>query len=190
MTAVMWFRRDLRLRDNPALRAAAANGDVLGLFVLDPVLWRSAGAARRGWLAASLRALDQSMDGRLCIRLGAPASVVPSVLAEVGATALHVANDCTPYARTRDRAVVAALPESVSGLASGTPYAVPPGSVRNGSGDPYKVYTPFSKAWRAFGWDDPSPAPRGVGRGRERPASRGHARRGHRRGSAKDADGR
>ncbi len=163
MTAVMWFRRDLRLRDNPALRAAAADGDVLGLFVLDPVLWRSAGTARRAWLAASLRALDASMGGRLCVRTGAPAAVVPAVCAEVGASALHVGNDSTPYARARDRDVVAALPSSVEGFATGTPYAVPPGSVKNGSGDPYKVYTPFSKAWRAHGWDDPVPAPRSPG---------------------------
>ena len=73
MTSVMWFRRDLRLRDHPALRAAASNGPVLGLFVLDPTLWRTAGPARRAWLAASLRSLDESMDGRLCVRLGKPA---------------------------------------------------------------------------------------------------------------------
>ena len=72
MTSIMWFRRDLRLRDHPALRAAAATGPVLGLFVLDPACWRSAGPARRAWLAASLRVLDESMGGRLCLRLGAP----------------------------------------------------------------------------------------------------------------------
>ena len=68
----MWFRRDLRLRDHPALRTAADNGAVLGLFVLDPALWRSAGPARRAWLAATLRSLDESMGGRLCVRLGRP----------------------------------------------------------------------------------------------------------------------
>ena len=47
-------------------------------------------------------------------------------------------------------------------MATGTPYAVAPGSVMNGSGNPYKVFTPFSKAWRAHGWDDPVPAPRNV----------------------------
>jgi len=46
MTSVLWFRRDLRLRDHPALAAAAASGPVLPLFVLDPVLTRSAGANR------------------------------------------------------------------------------------------------------------------------------------------------
>src|SRR5207253_867249 len=75
----MWFRRDLRLRDHPALRRAAEDGDVLGLFVLDPVLWRGAGAARRAWLAASLRSLDESMGGRLCVRLGEPASAPRAV---------------------------------------------------------------------------------------------------------------
>ncbi|MCW2849227.1 MAG: deoxyribodipyrimidine photolyase [Marmoricola sp.] len=162
MTSIMWFRRDLRLRDNPALRAAAANGPVLGLFVLDPGLWWGAGPARRAWLAASLQALDESMDGRLCVRLGSPASVVPQLAREVEAEQLHVSNDFSPYGRQRDRAVVEALPADVEGVATGTPYAVPPGTVLNGSGKPYQVFTPFSRAWRATGWDDPLQAPRAV----------------------------
>ncbi|MEO5653746.1 MAG: deoxyribodipyrimidine photo-lyase [Marmoricola sp.] len=162
MTSIMWFRRDLRLRDNPALRAAAADGPVLGLFCLDPALWRTAGPARRAWLAASLRALDASIDGRLCVRLGSPESVVPRLADDVGAGAVHVSNDFAPYGRARDVAVVDALPDGVRGVATGTPYAVMPGVVRNGSGAPYKVFTPFNKAWRTHGWDDPAPAPRGV----------------------------
>ena len=162
MTAIMWFRRDLRLRDNPALWAAAAEGPVLGLFCLEPALWRAAGPARRAWLAASLRALDDSMDGRLCIRMGRPDSVVPAMVREVGAESVHVSNDFAPHGRARDRAVVDALPEGVQGVATGSPYAVAPGEIRNGSGAPYKVFTPFSKAWRAHGWEDPTPAPRGV----------------------------
>jgi len=158
----MWFRRDLRLRDHPALRESASAGPVLGLFVIDPGLWRSAGPARRAWLAASLRSLDESIDGRLCVRLGRPSSVVPRLAHEVGAGQVHVTNDFTPYGRARDRAVVEALPEGVEGVATGTPYAVAPGSVLNGSGQPYKVFTPFSRAWRSHGWDDPEPAPRGV----------------------------
>src|SRR5689334_18904302 len=159
----MWFRRDLRLRDHPALRNAADQGDVLGLFVVDSVLWGSAGAARRAWLAASLRALDESMGGRLCVRLGRASSVVPLMAKEVEAEQVHVTNDFTPYGRARDRAVVEALPGNVEGVATGTPYAVAPGTIVNGSGSPYKVFTPFSKAWRSHGWDDPQPAPRNVG---------------------------
>lgn len=162
MTSIMWFRRDLRLRDHPALRNAAAHDDVLGLFVIDPVLWGGAGAARRAWLAASLRALDASMGGRLCVRLGRASTVVPLVAKQVGAEQVHVTNDFTPYGRARDRAVVEALPGNVEGVATGTPYAVAPGTVVNRSGAPYKVFTPFSKAWRSHGWEDPLPAPRAV----------------------------
>src|SRR3954469_17389139 len=158
----MWFRRDLRLRDHPALHRAAEGGDVLGLFVLDPVLWAGAGRARRAWLAASLRSLDASMGGRLCLRLGAPSSVVPQMSEQAGADQVHVTNDFGPYGRARDRAVVEALPAGVEGVATGTPYAVAPGTVVNGSGSPYKVFTPYSKAWRSHGWDDPLPAPRKV----------------------------
>jgi deoxyribodipyrimidine photo-lyase len=161
--SVMWFRRDLRLRDHPALRAAAGSDEVLGLFVLDPALWRGAGAARRAWLAASLRALDESMGGRLCVRMGRASSVVPALAREVGAQQVHVTKDFTPWGRARDRAVVDALPGDVEGVATGTPYAVAPGTVRNGSGDPYQVFTPFRRAWRQFGWDDPAPAPRSIG---------------------------
>ena len=61
MPSVMWFRRDLRLGDNPALLEAAADGAVLPLFVLDPTLWGPAGPPRRAYLGASLRALDASL---------------------------------------------------------------------------------------------------------------------------------
>jgi deoxyribodipyrimidine photo-lyase len=57
----MWFRRDLRLADNPALLDACDSDGVLPLFVLDPALWEPAGASRRWYLARSLRALDASL---------------------------------------------------------------------------------------------------------------------------------
>ena len=162
MTSIMWFRRDLRLRDNPALREAAGAGPVLGLFVLDPALWDNAGPARRAWLAANLRSLDDSMDGRLCIRIGAAPLVVPRVLGEVDAERLHVTRDFTPYGHKRDHAVVDALPAGVEGIATGTPYAVAPGTIKNGSGESYKVFTPYSRAWRAHGWDNPVRAPSSI----------------------------
>jgi deoxyribodipyrimidine photo-lyase len=162
MTSIMWFRRDLRLRDNPALREAAGAGHVLGVFVLDPALWDNAGPARRAWLAANLRSLDDSMGGRLCIRIGSAPTVVPALVDEVSAAQLHVARDLTPYAKDRDHAVIKALPDEVEAVATGTPYAVAPGVIKNGSGSPYKVFTPYSKAWRAHGWEDPIRAPANI----------------------------
>ncbi|MFL6157356.1 MAG: cryptochrome/photolyase family protein [Marmoricola sp.] len=160
MTSVVWFRRDLRLRDNPALTAAAADGEVVGLFVIDPVLWASSGPARRAWVAASVRSLADSVDGALVVRVGDPADVLVDVAGSVGASTVHVTAETTPYGRRRDARVAAALAEiGVTGQPSGTPYAVDPGTVRTQQGGPFQVFTPFARAWREHGWPDPLPAP-------------------------------
>ncbi|MFL6059756.1 MAG: cryptochrome/photolyase family protein, partial [Marmoricola sp.] len=160
MTSVLWFRRDLRLADHPALTAAATEGEVVGLFVVDPRLWEGAGAARRAWVAASVRALAQATDGALVIRYGDPATVLPEVATAVGAATVHVTGEVTPYGRARDSRVAAALAEAgVLGRPSGTPYAVDPGEVRTQAAAPYQVFTPFARAWREHGWPDPLPAP-------------------------------
>ena len=75
----MWFRRDLRLSDNPALAAAAAEGPVVPLFVVDPLFTRRAGAPRRAFLRAALESLDAGADHSLVIRHGDPVDVVPGV---------------------------------------------------------------------------------------------------------------
>ena len=163
--AVMWFRRDLRLDDNPALLAACADGrEVLLLFVVDPALWGPAGPARRAYLAASLRALDAAVGGRLVVRHGDPVRVVPRVADEVGARTVHAAADFGPYGARRDTAVDRAL--SAAGVELrrlGSPYAVAPGTVVNGSGEGYKVFTPFARAWTDHGWRGPAgPPPAGA----------------------------
>ena len=166
---VMWFRRDLRLHDNPALVEACAADGVLPLFVLDPALWDPAGAPRRAYLAASLRSLSGSLAslrgaGRagLSVLRGDPAAQVLAAAREVGATRVHVAADFGPYGRRRDEEVEAALARhGIELVRTGSPYAVAPGRVTSGSGEPYKVYTPFSKAWAEHGWRGPVDAPAG-----------------------------
>lgn len=163
MASLMWFRRDLRLRDNPALLAAVDEGPVLALFVVDPALWRVAGTPRLAYLAASLRALDadlRALGGRLSVVTGPPQRRVPEVAASVRARRVHVAADFAPYGARRDREVEQALAGSGVELArTGSPYAVAPGRVRNQSGDPYRVFTPFSRAWADHGWRAPVDAP-------------------------------
>lgn len=156
---VVWFRRDLRLADHPALTSAAAQGPVVGLFVVDPHLWVGAGAARRAWLAASVLALREAADD-LVVRVGDPADVVPEVARSVGASTVHVTAETTPYGRTRDARVAAALARhGITGRPSGSPYAAPPGTVRTKQGTPYQVFTPFARAWREHASDEPVPAP-------------------------------
>ena len=166
MTSVMWFRRDLRLADNPALIAAAEDGDVLPLFVLDPALWGPAGPGRRAYLAASLRSLDASLRQRrsgLSVVRGDPVRRVVLAAKAVGADTVHVAADFGPYGSRRDEEVEKALADAgIELVRTGSPYAVAPGRVRNGSGYPYKVFTPFSRAWTDHGWRGPVDAPTGV----------------------------
>lgn len=161
---VWWTRRDLRLSDNPALLGSASRGgEVVALFVVDPTLWRAAGPARRAWLSASLRALDDDLGGRLVVRDGDPIEVVPAVAAEVGADGVHVSADAGPYGRRRDAAVAERL--SATGrrlVGTGTPYAIGPGLLRAGSGRPYAVFTPFYRAWLRHGAPAPAPRPDGV----------------------------
>ncbi|MFI5697706.1 cryptochrome/photolyase family protein [Kribbella sp. NPDC051586] len=162
MTAVMWFRRDLRLSDNPALLDAVTAGDgrVLGMFVVDPLLWERSGDPRRDHLMASLRSLSDSMGGRLVVRRGDPATVVPAIAAEVGAASVHVSADYGPYGQQRDQEVEASLKCPLE--RTGSPYAVAPGRVLNQQGRSYQVFTPYFKAWLAHGWRQPVEAPADV----------------------------
>jgi deoxyribodipyrimidine photo-lyase len=163
-TSIMWFRRDLRLADNPALcEAAAAAESVLPLFVVDPHLWGPAGPSRRAYLAASLAALDDALDGHLVVRHGDPVEVLPRVAREVAAGSVHVAADHGPYGARRDTAVAAALAaRGVPLHRLGSPYAVAPGRVTKPDGSPYRVFSPFLRAWLDHGWRAPVAPPRGV----------------------------
>ncbi len=157
MTSVMWFRRDLRLGDHPALNAATSDGPVVPLFIVDPNLIDDSMRSCR--LAASLKALDASIGGALVVRTGDPADVVAQVAQESGARSVHISADFAPYGRARDARAEAALTAQGSALvATGSPYAVAPGRVRKPDGTPYRVYTPFYRAWLDHGWRDPAPA--------------------------------
>lgn len=156
--AVMWFRRDLRLGDHPALGRAAADGSVLPLVVLDPALLRNAGRRRDRYLA-SVAALRDATGGALEIRTGDPAVEVRAAARRVGATRIHASADGTPYGRWRDRRVGETLAEAgLELIMTGSPYAIGPGLVLNGSGAPYQVFTPFHRAWREHGWPEPAPS--------------------------------
>jgi deoxyribodipyrimidine photo-lyase len=162
--AVMWFRRDLRISDNPALLAAAGGGGpVLALFVLDPRLFGTAGPPRQAYLLRSLRALDDDLGGALHLRCGDPIAQVVAAARESGAHQVHIAADYGPYGSRRDAAVEAALREhGITLVRTGSPYAVAPGRVRKSDGSPYRVFTPFSRAWLAHGWRDPAGAAKGI----------------------------
>ena len=157
-TTLLWFRRDLRLADLPSLlEAAAGNSAVLACFVLDPRLEASSGQRRLQFLGDSLREIDTALDGRLLITRGSPERLVPQICRVVGASAVHISADFSPFGVRRDAAVAEALAAGhVNLVATGSPYLVSPGRVTKDDGSPYKVFTPFFSRWRQVGWRSPA----------------------------------
>jgi deoxyribodipyrimidine photo-lyase len=152
MPALLWFRRDLRLRDlPPLLRAAADSDDVLACFVFDPQLEKSSGGRRMQFLCDSLRQLNEELDGRLLVTRGRAEERIPALVKEIEAPSVHISEDYAPYGRTRDDRVREALGD-VPLVATGSPYLVSPGRVTKDDGEPYKVFTPFFSRWRDMGW--------------------------------------
>lgn len=154
-----WLRRDLRLGDLPALGEAIGDGnrEVLVCFVLDPRLESSSGERRLAFLYDSLRELDAKLDGKLLVVRGRPDEEIPRLVDAVGAGSVHVSEDFSPFGRRRDDAVVTALEESgATWQPVGSPYLVSPGRVTKSDGTPYKVFTPFFRAWRDHGWRAPA----------------------------------
>jgi deoxyribodipyrimidine photo-lyase len=154
--SILWFRRDLRLRDLPALLAAADDDrEVLGCFVLDPRLEASSGTRRLRFLADCLRQLRADLDGRLLVTRGHPAERIPLIAKELGASAVHVSEDFAPFGRRRDDQVQAALGRTPL-VRTGSPYLVSPGRVVKEDDTPYRVFTPFFRRWSDHGWRAPA----------------------------------
>lgn len=148
---IWWIRRDLRLFDNPALKAAVDNGEqIIPLFILDDLLWESpyASANRIAFLLEGLRRLDESLQerkSRLIVRRGRPLEVLTQLAQEQPIQGIYAQDDYSPYAEKRDKRIAEQLPLT---LTSGTAIR-PAGVVLKDDGDPYTVYTPFKNKWLA-----------------------------------------
>jgi deoxyribodipyrimidine photo-lyase len=149
---IMWFRQDLRLSDHPALMAAAAAGPVIPVFILDdetPGDWHWGGASR-WWLHHSLAALTQQVP--LVLRKGAALEQLEKLLRETHACALYFTRDYAPWSGALERQVKALCDSmGVSCHRHGGFLLHEPESIRNGSGEFFKVYTPFSRVCFAKG---------------------------------------
>lgn len=170
MSTLVWLRDDLRIADNPALRAAVDRGaPVTVLYVLDersPGIRRLGGAAR-WWLhhtLADLGARIADRGGGLVLRRGAAAEIVPAVVADAGADAVFWNRRYGGPERAVDTALKERLRHDGHEVASfAGSLLFEPWTVRTGAGTPYAVFTPFWKACRTLPAPrHPLPAPREI----------------------------
>ncbi|WJG10330.1 deoxyribodipyrimidine photo-lyase [Aliiglaciecola sp. LCG003] len=143
---IMWFRQDLRLRDNPALREACSDGSTIALYILDdknPQQY-AMGEASKWWLHHSLEALNKSLDGKLHIRKGDPHTILTELIDKTGAAKV-VWNRCyEPWQIKRDKGIKQQLKQqdvlvrSFNGSLLWEPW-----EIMNKAGSVYKVFTPY-----------------------------------------------
>ncbi|MDM5060374.1 deoxyribodipyrimidine photo-lyase [Aeromonas rivipollensis] len=178
---LVWFRNDLRLADNPALRSCCGNAGadeepVAALFVISPTQWRQHKMApiRQRFLLAQVDALGLELAAlgielhllRVETFAETPAALA-SLCRELGVTRIYANQAIELDEQRRDGAVTAALAEQeVSCHWLNGCCVLPPGRVLTGSREMFKVFTPFSRAWlKALDEDGfvihRAPAPRG-----------------------------
>jgi deoxyribodipyrimidine photo-lyase len=150
-TQILWFRQDLRLADQAALRAAVAAGPVIPIYILDdaaPGAWAMGGASR-WWLHHSLARLDadlRKLGSALLLRSGDAVAILQKLAAETGAVAIHAIGHYEPWARRQESAL------AKTGLLRlhGSVALHDPARMVTGGGTPFKVFTPFWRAMQNF----------------------------------------
>ncbi|WP_027835921.1 cryptochrome/photolyase family protein [Maritalea myrionectae] len=146
---ICWFRRDLRLADNPALCAAhEAKLPVLPLYIDDQGFGDQpkAGGASNVWLHHALSALDGSMDGRLVLFKGSAQSVFETLADQFDIAAVHWNRMYEPAAIARDKALKSWLTErDIEVRSHNASLLFEPWTIEKKDGGPYKVFTPFYK---------------------------------------------
>ncbi len=153
---IIWFRNDLRLSDNPALRAAAASErPLIAVYVLDDENagdWKMGGASR-WWLHHSLDSLAASLKergGELVLKRGKADDIIPALATETGAAAVYWNRAYEPWAIARDKKIKAALTDAgVEARSVNGALIVEPWEIATKQGKPYKVFTPFWKSIKA-----------------------------------------
>ena len=171
MTApwLFWHRRDLRLADNLGLaQLAARTTAITGLVVLEPGLWQAPEAApsRLWFLLASVAELQQAWrraGSQLLVLQGDPLQQIPPLAARLGVVGLAFNEDVEPGPRQRDGQLQQTLlRQGIEVQRCWDQLLVPPEQVVTGSGEPYRVYGPYRRAWFNQAKGEPVAAPQGL----------------------------
>lgn len=162
--SLLWLRQDLRISDHPALAAAMAEGGVVPVYILDderPGAWRI-GGAQRWWLHHSLVALGQSYAKRrsaLVLRRGDSVAILREMARDLGTTRIHAIRHFEPWHREAE----AELAETLDLVLHEGNQLVDPRSVLNGSGQRYRMFTPwYNRVQQMMPPPQPLPAPDAI----------------------------
>ncbi|MEN1727793.1 MAG: deoxyribodipyrimidine photo-lyase [Pseudomonadota bacterium] len=178
-TAIVWFRQDLRVADNPALHHALENHQcVVPVFIWDPgsdAPWAPGGASR-WWLHHSLRALAERLEGlgsRLILRNGPTAQALSDLVAETGAGAVYWNRLYDPALIERDRGIKERLVDAgLEARSFNARLLFEPWEILKADGSPYLVFTPYwrqiQQRWRRL---DVLPSPSTFGAPKQWPDS-------------------
>ena len=159
---IVWFRQDLRLQDNPALAAAVARGGpVVPVYILDEEgegRW-PAGGASRWWMHHSLAALDGALrerGSRLILMRGESGAVLRELIKATGATAVYWNRRYEPAVIARDKVIKAELTSAgVEAKSFNAALLFEPHTVKNKSGGPFQVFTPYWKHCQSLAVEAP-----------------------------------
>ena len=158
-----WHRRDLRLADNRGLAAATAAGETVPVFVFDPKVLEHAATPRVSFMLDALDLLREGYRDRgsdLLLARGDPREVLPALAGELDVSTVTWCRDYSGLARDRDAAVRRALADvDVEREALHDAVHHEPGVITTNAGDPYKVFTYFSKKWHDRPKRDPVEPP-------------------------------
>lgn len=164
MRNIVWLRRELRINDNPALYAATlGDSEVLPVFIW-PGGSAMPGAASRWWLHGSLLALSDSLESLgapLVIRVGEADRVLSELARQYNADSVFWSRAYDPDGRRQDDSVEKVLRRQGTKcrIFAGVNLLLNPVDIKNKSGAPYKIFTPFYKRAVALTVDKPVPAP-------------------------------
>jgi deoxyribodipyrimidine photo-lyase len=144
--SIYWFRQDLRLTDNPALTAAVKHGDVLPIYILDDQNAEpfSLGGASRWWLHQSLKALNDSLDGKLLFYKGDPRKILTTLCQQYSATHVFWNRCYEPWRIIRDKTIKKQLLDNDIDVTSfNASLSNEPWEIYKKDGTPYKIFTPY-----------------------------------------------
>ena len=164
--SLVWFRRDLRILDHEALRAACANGKFVTALYVDEIEYsarRRLGGASRWWLYHSLKALRTSLADlniKLVLKRGDPTVLIANTATEIGARNVYCSAVDEPAEIELTQQVTQSLQRDGCTLKIFSSSLLrPPSSIRNKQGNGYKVFTPYWNIWRTFSPPAPLPQP-------------------------------